>query len=385
MSFDINPIICDASDIDRMWSFHAGYIYQCNDPINAKIPFYPLYKYKNFYSFSIFPLIKFKNCIKINNDFVQKYVHSSFDVAGPEITIDQEIIRIGAAQKIESHISNIGLFVREISNKMQHDIDLAIKNNPGKTHFILCGGKDSLNILLLKWSSPVIAISAEPNYDFVLEFVKKNKLDIDVMKLEDIDPGESIEREIAEASCLVDLSHWRWTTHLKKIASDYDQQVIFWKGQVADAFLTDYWRSYTSNSNSVYKKYRKVIRRLARIEPATVDRFFGEHVLQDFQQSLWRRAAVAQGAHLGFLRSICNALVLSAYHGPETTKVLYSMDLQKLTAADLRPAIGEALLGRPVRYPPTNPAPPPSVFRIGLRSRSRYVAALRNMGINEVS
>jgi hypothetical protein len=112
-----------------------------------------------------------------------------------------------------------------------------------------------------------------------------------------------------------------------------------------------------------------------------VDPFFAKHAIADMKQAVWERAAVGQGAHLGFLRSIGNALFLSVYHGPRAYDVMRRVNFRALSHENIRPAIGAALLGREVRYPAENPAPPPSGFRTGLRDVDQFAAALTSLGI----
>jgi hypothetical protein len=62
----------------------------------------------------------------------------------------------------------------------------------------------------------------------------------------------------------------------------------------------------------------------------------------DMEQAVWERAAVGQDAHLGTLRSICNALFLSVYHGPNAYDVMRRVYFRALSHEDIRPAIGAA-------------------------------------------
>jgi hypothetical protein len=84
---------------------------------------------------------------------------------------------------------------------------------------------------------------------------------------------------------------------------------------------------------------------------------------------------------MGFLRSITDCLVLSAYHGPETAEVWLSADLPRVARGDLRPAIGRHLAGREIWYPETNPSPPASTFRRGWRDLDRFREAIAEFGI----
>lgn len=378
---DLTPRPVGSEALDALWDTHGAYILRSGYPPSTLPSFYPLYRYEDLYSFSLFPLIAHKGTLVVNRDFERAYLGGASDVAGPDMTIDREVERIGGPPVLESTISELEIFVSSMARAMQADTRRVTDRNPGKTHFVLCGGRDSLNILLLDWTAPVIALSAEPNFPLVQKFVAENDLCMDVRRLEDLDPGPGLAREIAEAGCMVQLENWKWAEHLKQISREMDHQAVFWKGQMADAFLTDYWRSYTSRSSETYKVMRKAYKVLARKARGPMDLLFSGHAITDFQRTIWQRGAVGQGAHLGVLRAICNALFLSVYHGPETTRILHSIDLRKLANTDLRPAIGEALLGRPVRYPAENPAPPISQFRVGLRTVPDYVRAVQSFGV----
>ena len=382
MKLDISlaPKFLDQDACASIWQRHDAYIFECPD-FGEHPNFYPIYRHGDLYSFSILPLIAAKGELKLNPDFVSLNMAMGADVARPNPTIDSEITRIGGKTVLDQSITDRGDFVARFAAAINQDIADTCAANPGTTNVILCGGKDSLNILLADWNAPVIAYSAEPNFPLVQKFVADNGIDIEVRRLDDIDPGEGLTREIAEASCLVDLENWKWTAHLKQIAEDLDHQVVFWKGQVADAFLTDYWRSYTSSRSDKYKFFKKAYRKLAQTAPGLVDPFLARQAVADMEQAVWERAAVGQGAHLGMLRSICNALFLSVYHGPNAYDVMRRVNFRALSHEDIRPAIGAALLGREVRYPTENPAPPASRFRTGLRTTRHYTAALNSFGI----
>jgi len=301
-------------------------------------------------------------------------------VAHPNPTIDREINRLGGPENFKPELSDPLDFARQLAVAVSADIDTVCDQNQGCTHAVLCGGKDSLNLLLHKWKTKPIVYSAQPNLALVKQFVSDNDLGLEVRELVDCDPGKDIYRELLEGSCLVDLQHWKWTHHLKQIAKDHEGKIVFWKGQVADAFLTDYWISYTSSQNRFYKFLKKSAKQISRRTGSTAilpHRFF----IHDLETSLWDRAAVAQGGHLGYLRSICDALFLSAYHGPHASSVIRRMDVARLSSRDLRPLVGQYLFGCEVIYPTENPSPPPSEFRKNLRTLDAYLNAARKFGI----
>jgi len=380
LNIPLEPERLDPCAASSLWTRHGSYIFQCAD-LKDDLNFYPIYRHGDLYSFSILPLIAAKGGLALNDEFVRANLLDGSDVALPNPTIDRDIIRLGGPAVFDQSITDWATFISTFADAISCDIDEVCAANPGKTHVILCGGKDSLNILLADWKAPVIAYSAEPNFPLVRQFVADNGIDIEVRRLDDIDPGDGLAREIAEAACMVDLSNWKWTAHLKQISDDLDHQVVFWKGQVADAFLTNYWRSYTSSRSEPYKFFKKACRKVAKTAPGLVDPIFAKRAIADMEQAVWQRAGVGQGAHLGFLRSICNALFLSVYHGPRAYDVMRRVNFQALSHEDIRPAIGAALLGREVRYPTENPAPPASSFRTGLRTVDQFTGALKTLGI----
>ena len=66
----------------------------------------------------------------------------------------------------------------------------------------------------------------------------------------------------------------------------------------------------------------------------------------------WLRGAMMQGTHMALLRSLCDCLVLSGYHGPAVQAVVSAVDLPSCVRRDVRPQTGRLLLGREVWYPP---------------------------------
>ena len=381
LSEKTKPILVDEVSTRSLWETHDGYVFESRS-IGEVDDFYPIYRFGDHFSFSILPLICIKGTIRVNEEFITRFLDNGGDVAGPQPTIDREIQRLGGIVQFVRDISDQDLFSDMLAEAMNEDIRHICKRNPGKQNVVLCGGKDSLNILLADWPEPVIALSAEPNFPLVKRFVEQNGLNVEVLPLSDPEPSSTgLVREIAEASCLVDLAHWKWTEHLRRFAEERQGRVVFWKGQMADATLTDYWRSYTSRTGGIYQFSRKAYRKIARRFPKAMDAVFAGHAIADLERSVWLRGAVGQGAHLGFLRSICDALFVSAYHGPKTSRVMKRLNFRSMTTNDLRADVGRKLLGREVVYPETNPAPPASSFRRGTRDVERYLKSLEVLGV----
>jgi hypothetical protein len=384
---DVDEII-DVGTLDayKLWETHqrGGRVFRAHS-VRGTPSFYPLYRNNDLYSYSPYWLILRKGSLNIDPN-VQAYLERTpGDISPPDKFIDRDIERLGAAPVFRPEISKRLAFCEAIAAAMQADVNAIEAKNPGKTNVILCGGKDSLNLLLLKWRNPVSVYSAQPNFPLVRQFVTDNNLDLTVSELLDEANSDLQAREIAEACCMVDLANWRWTSHLRRIAADLKGEAIFWKGQIADSLLTDYWRSYTSSYSKPYRFARKAYKRAARLLPGFFTILPDRLVMADVAQSLWARGAVGQGAHMGMLRSVTDCLVLSAYHGPLTAGVMLRGDYHALTGADLRLEIGRVLAGRDVLYPMSNPAPSSAMERHQLRGLDTLIATYRSLGVEPCS
>ena len=368
-------------DTYAFWTRHDVDIIEAGHHIGEPF-FYPVYRSGSAYSYSPLRLLQHTGRFEPNAQAVRALQNPHQDISDPDLFIDANITRIGAPPKLTGNRKAIPCYVTAMSEAMQADIAEIEARNAGYTNFILCGGRDSLNMLLANWKNDVVVLSAAPNFVLVQEFVKRNKLGYEVIELMDIPPSDDeLIREVAEACTLVELENWKWGTHLKQLAALVDRKAIFWKGQFADAVLTDYWRSYTYRSNRAVKFAKKVWRRTARVLPGSVTYLPDQLFLEDFRRSIWKRGAVGQGAHLGFLRSITDCLCQSAYHGPRCAAVWLDADLRVLAKRDLRHKIGEELHGGAVWYPSTNPSPPNSELRRNRRDLERFKQALSQLSI----
>lgn len=367
-------------DCQAFWQRHDSWLIR-SPRVERPSFFYPVYRFGNSYSFSPLPLILKKGYLRIDPRSEEYLRHTKGDVTPPEFFIDPEIERIGGPPVLTRTLRDRQDFCQKMAIAMQDDITEIEERNSGKTNIVLCGGKDSLNLLLLNWRNPTIVYSAAPNFSLVRKFVSDNQLDFDVFELKEKGDDGLKSREVIEACCMVNLENWRWASHLRQIARSHDFQAVFWKGQFADAVLTDYWRSYTSSFSRPRRILKKIYKRAARNLPVAVTAIPDLITLADFRSSIWQRGAVMQGAHMGALRSITDCLFVSAYHGPRSAQVWLSADLPNLTPGDMRPEIGRILLGREVNYPTENPSPPASPFRKNLRSIEALEVACNALGI----
>jgi len=221
--FDLTPVRINEVSTEAIWTQHGSAIYQA-DRIGEIGSFYPVYQWAEFYSYSVLLLLMKKGRFDVNDAYFAHPFTGPGSAAGPEATADREIRRLGSGPKFTRGIVDRLVAIARMAEAMQADIDSACAANPGTTNFVLCGGRDSLNILLADWPAPVIALSAQPNTPLVRRFVKENGLDIEVRELSDPKP-ESLNREVAEACCMNDLEHWKWTEHLRQIAAENEHKV----------------------------------------------------------------------------------------------------------------------------------------------------------------
>ena len=261
------------------------------------------------------------------------------------------------------------------------DIHKIEEKNKGFINYVLCGGKDSLNLLLLPWCNKTIALSAEPNYSYVKQFVMDNNLNIEVRLLEDKQDPQELNDEVLECCCRINMENWRWGEHLREISYENKGNLVYWKGQMCDVYTTDKWKVYMHPIKPIQMFIRKVFKKLEPTMPFFLKRAIGRKLQSGVIEALWERAAVMQGGHLGFIREIADCLVLSAYHGPEVMKVWQEADLASVAQRDMRDRIGEILLKRPVIYPTANPAPGASIMRSGLNHPDNFVSMLKKGGI----
>ena len=198
-----------------VWQTHDTLIWQA-DKFEGMPSFYNVYRYGDYYSYSILALILLKNNIKLNQAAIDRINQIRFANHPANYTIDSEIVKIGAPHKCCFDITDKDEYCALMADALIKDIAIIESKNPGKTNLVMCGGRDSMNLLLLPWKNPIVALSAEPNYPLVCDFVKNNNLNIEVRLLEEHQDDEALQSEILEACCRANLMHWRWGVHLKK-------------------------------------------------------------------------------------------------------------------------------------------------------------------------
>lgn len=362
-----DPTLVTAHDI---WGRAGNTIWEA-EAFGEAPSFYPVYGLGNAFSHSPLDLVRWRGELHLNEVVARRIPR-----AGPRRywsgveTLDEEVLRVGAPVTSTRTLRDRDAFVAAICAALRADVASIEAAHPGHTNVILCGGRDSLNLLLLPWTNPVLAVSAAPNFELARGFVRDNGLGIDVVEIADRDASQ-LDAEVLANMCRLDLRHCRWGGELRHMAQELGQRALFWKGQLADTFMTPYWRAYT---------HPPKLRRLVKIPGL---RALTSHPLYQtfFHWSLYHRGAMWQGTHLSLLRDITGALFLSAYHGPAMTAVLGQVDLAAAVTADIRPLVARALTGVDVRYPTANPGPPPSSIREGISGVEHFLEVARRTGL----
>jgi hypothetical protein len=348
--------------------------------------FYPVFRWGDLHSWSFLALLVQKGRLDVNRSVAFDAERKDFVYHAGADTIDREIDRVGGPHlAAPDEFLDAEAYARAIADGLRGDVAACELRHPGYTNVVLVGGKDSQNLLLLPWRNPVIAVSAQPNFPLVQEFARRNDLRIPVRELTDPSDAEVHDREILENACRANLIHFRWGADLRRIAFDHGGKLIFWKGQVADALTTPYWKTLTHPIRGAENLARKLYARADHLFPHALQTALTERVIVPrLRRTLWRRCAMFQGTHMGVIRAITGALVLSAYHGPRVSHAWQRVRWVDAVQRDLRVRIGELLHGAPVHYPTTNPGPPLSSQRAGHTQPARFFEALRRDGI-EVS
>jgi hypothetical protein len=288
-------------------------------------------------------------------------------------TIDRDVRRVGGPLQIAFDIGDSNEYVQLLADAMVRDAAAIEEAHPGFTNIVMCGGKDSLNLLLLPWKNPVVAASAAPNHALVKAFVKENGLKFETILLED-DDCSLIDLEILVNCCMRNLEHARWGPQLLRLSEAQGGRVIFWKGQLG-GYMKPSWRTYYPHERA---RLFGLINRFGAFK-----RLFERTGLAQrlFFMTLWYRGAMWQGTHMSFIRLLTGSLVLSGYHGPAVKEVVSRVDLSRAVNEDIRPRIGKILHGAEVVYPAENPGPPSSKIRRGISGPEPFLRALKTLDI----
>lgn len=372
---------CDTLTEEDIWLDPTTTIWRARRFVGSP-RFYPVYQRGDRYSFAPIFLLADKRSVDVDDGFVERIEvrkRSGTAYYSGTATIDREIHRLGGPTPFHRSIFSPEEYATRFAEAMIADLGRVEAAHPTATHVVMCGGKDSLNLLLLPWKTPPLALSAAPNYALLRAFVADNRLAIECRELPDQDRS-ILDLETLYNTCLSELTHCRWSGELRTLAAQHHGRLILWKGQVG-TFISPTWRNYMH--------YTDRLERVAGYLGAWVVRAalrLGTRTLPEAQQrrlatNLWVRGAMMQGTHMALLRSLCDCLVLSAYHGPAVQQVISAVDLPSAVDHDIRPRIGQILHGRPVLYPQTNPDPPSSRFRAGRSDPRTWLALARASGL----
>lgn len=375
------PQLASASEAD-LWGAREALVVRA-ERFEGLPGFYPVYRFEDFYSWSLIALVVLKGSLRVNPRAAHSARREGFLYDPGNDTIDREIQRVGGPPSplAGPPLRDADAFVRAWAEALRQDVAEREAGGEG-SHVVLAGGRDSLNLLLLPWQKPPLVVSAQPNTPLVRRFVEQNDLGLEVRELCDPRDDGVLTREVLENACRADLRHYRWGAHLASLAAELPGPVTFWKGQVADALTTPYWKTLTHPPGGPWNKLRKVYARLDFLLPGALRRAVARRwLLPSLFRTLWVRCAMFQGAHMGVIRGVSGGLPLSAYHGPRVSAVWRRVCFADAVREDVRPRIGALLHGGPVRYPESNPAPPPSVFRAGLCRPEVFFERLRAGGI----
>lgn len=355
-------------DEEDLWLTPGPVIWQAERFRGAPM-FYPVYRSGDLYATSPLPLIVHHGALEVD-EAIARQVRKQVRYLATNATIDRRVRRVGCPEMSTLELSDPAAYITAFAAATRSDIARVEAARPGFTNLVLCGGRDSLNLLLLPWQNPVLAVSARPNFPLVQQFVRDNHLAIDVLELEDRD-ASLLDSEIASNACRIGLDHVRWCAELRALAARFDRRAIFWVGALGDIFTTPKWRTYNHSFALARLRALPGLRGLA-------DTDAGPSL---YAWTSYYRGGMWQGGNMSLLKDITDALVLSAYHGPAMRALLARVDLRGAATTDIRPAIGEALAGGPVVYPTDNPSPPPSSFRQGRSHFAAFLEVLSRYGI----
>lgn len=351
--------------------------------------FAPLYRFEDVEDTSLWNIIKKKGYLKVNKQLNRFVSEPGWSSCPPGYLIDEEIKRVKPTLVLTNEINDLETFLEKISFAMVKDALEAEKQFPGYTNVIMCGGKDSLNLLLIPWKNPVLVVSASPNFQLVKQFITDNDLKWDIIEL--FDKKTDLENEILINCCRLNIQHSVWGGHLKEIAINHNRKVIFWLGQNGDFLLTSKWRvninlyPLAKYGYSYYKAFDTVFSYKNRLRfKYRIGNFFINQK-KCFFNGQWERAAHSIGVYMTFLNEIVNAPVLSGYHGKECMKVFQSTNYPKVIKTDVREMIGEKLLKKPVIYPAINPSPRPYNYRKNISDIKTFLTLAEAEGVRIIS
>jgi len=244
-------------------------------------------------------------------------------------------------------------FIEKTAYYVRKHINAIEKEFPDYTHVVLAGGKDSLLILLAdkinneRWN----VFSSEPNMPLVRQWLTDNNVAVNRLYEHD-GRNEETETDLSNKIVAGDLfsnpRHMRWLPTLKKIGHAVGGKCFFWAGTMGNTLLV-FSRNYHRGS---------------------IDHFY---------KTQFSRGAAWQGNSHQVHKNFTGFSLLSPYHSQELWEnVFFRYDHSGLCAGtDFRDKIGEALAGRTVIWPGSNPSPPLYTYAKDVDLYRHYVGYIR--------
>ncbi|MDB4438562.1 hypothetical protein N9195_03140 [bacterium] len=351
-------MIKDTLLASELWGQFDTDVFECSKVV-ADESFYPLYRWKNYISYSMVELLRLKGSVT-NNPHFDRFAHlnPSYPHLAPGVNIDSEIVRVGAPLCGRNKVVRTkDEFIHSAAVAFSSDLRTLEKRHEDSHFYVYVGGKDSLNILLHNWNKKITAISGEPNYALVKEFCEHNELNIPVIRLagEESDTPDMLTKEIIANCCRIDLAHVRWSNAVKRIISSNktSSNSVLLTGAMADVMLTPNYEHYRPFN---FNKQRPTVteRLISRINRNVIGRTMSDPTLFE---TCWTRGAHWQGVVHGIIRESIGVPNYSAYHGKDFLDLIAETQLSDVATEDLRQKIGNAICGKQILYPESNPSP----------------------------
>lgn len=287
---------------------------------------YPMYALKEeshfIVSTSVYALIHYKRRFVRNPKFqTTHFYRPSF------LTIDEEINRVRTIHRRSTcELTNPERIIALGVDILQDYVTKIEQRFPDHVHILLMGGKDSENIILAKRQARWIVLSGAPNALLNQRFIEDNRIPIaNFVSVTNETDDSTLLLEILASDCFFDVAHFRWTRAIRDLVQAHNGRAVIWMGSSGDG-------TFSKNNNH-----------------RDVD-YYAVHDLH---------VGMAMGVWHQMLKNFLNVPVVSPYQSPDfLDKLFYRFDPYfVLQAGDVRAAMGERLLGRPVSYPQINPCP----------------------------
>src|SRR3989338_790595 len=140
------PVQCEELTEDQVWRDARTELWQarrfCGSPA-----FYPVYRWRDYYSYSPLTLLLKKGSLHLDPNVVRRMPLAGRNYLSSAGTLDSEIQRLGGPMIPGFRIHTPEQYAQAIVEAMKKDVARIEAANPNYTNVILCGGKDSLNML----------------------------------------------------------------------------------------------------------------------------------------------------------------------------------------------------------------------------------------------